>query len=243
MADRYFVPPPIRPPRVEISGAEAHHMAHVMRAEAGTPVVLFDGSGVEFPAEVARVTRNRVELAVGAARAIDRELAVAIVLGIALPKGDRQKWLVEKAVELGVSRLVPLEATRTVARAGGAAIERLRRQGIEAAKQCGRNRLMEIAPPMAWREWIAETSAIERRYLAHPGGQPAASSLASLSLSGSEANAMIAFSVGPEGGFTTDEVVEAHSAGWTPIDLGSRILRTETAAVALAAMVSLGHGR
>ena len=126
-----------------------------MRAKAGTRVTLFDGSGWEFDAVVQRTGRSEVELAIAGRQEIDREARIAVTLGVALPKGDRQKWLVEKVVELGVARLVPLETERGVAQPVENALERLRRGVIEASKQCGRNRLMEIAEPRAWREFLA----------------------------------------------------------------------------------------
>ena len=94
---------------------EAHHLLHVMRAKAGTRVTLFDGSGWEFEAVVERAGRSEVELAIAGRQEIDREAQIAVTLGVALPKGERQKWLVEKVVELGVARLVPLETARGVA--------------------------------------------------------------------------------------------------------------------------------
>ena len=108
MTDRYFVESPIRADRATLVGPEAHHLIHVMRAGPGDAVVLFDGSGAEFDAVVERSTRAEVELAVRSRREVDRESPRALTLAVALPKGDRQKWLVEKAVELGVRRMVPL---------------------------------------------------------------------------------------------------------------------------------------
>src|SRR5688572_8850936 len=112
MSDRFFVETPIESERAELIGSEAHHLAHVMRAAVGAEVTLFDGSGAEFPARVIKIGRSQVELVVLERREIDRELPFPLVLGVALPKGDRQKWLVEKATELGVSRIVPLQTSR-----------------------------------------------------------------------------------------------------------------------------------
>ena len=147
MCDRYFSDVPIVGDRAVLSGPEAHHLIHVMRAKAGMRVVVFDGRGGEFLAEVQRVGRAEVELAVQERREIDRELPLKISLAVALPKGDRQKWLVEKAVELGIAAIVPIITTRSVAKPDEHALGRLRRAVIEASKQCGRNRLLEISPP------------------------------------------------------------------------------------------------
>ncbi len=147
MSERYFVDKTISGGRVALNGPEAHHLIHVMRAAPGLNVVLFDGSGAEFPAVVQRVGRSDVELAVLSRELVDRELPFDLTLATALPKGDRQKWLVEKAVELGVTRLVPLRTQRAVAQPVEQALARLRRAVIEASKQCGRNRLMPIDAP------------------------------------------------------------------------------------------------
>lgn len=218
--------------RAELGGSEAHHLLHVLRAALGTAVTLFDGSGCEFDAEVTACRRSTVELAVHDRREVDRELPFSLTLGVTLPKGDRQRWLVEKAVELGVSQLVPLHTERAVA-TGEKAGDKLDRYVIEASKQSGRNRLMAIAPPQSWADWLAGPAAA-RRLVAHPSGRRLAAT--DLHPVRSDSPALIA--VGPEGGFTDAEVDAAHAAGWDVVILGPRILRIETAAVVLATLVA-----
>jgi 16S rRNA (uracil1498-N3)-methyltransferase len=229
MADRYFVETPIAGPRAVLTGQEAHHLLHVMRAQPGVEVVLFDGGGCEFPARVVETSRAAVELEVLSREEIDRELARAVTLGVALPKGDRQKWLVEKCVELGARRVVPLMTARGVARPNDKALDRLRRSVIEASKQFGRNRLMEIAEPIRWSAFVQSGAPGTARLIAHPGGDAAARE--SLATDGD-----VYFAVGPEGGFTGEEAALARDAGWRAVGLGPRILRVETAAVLLAAL-------
>jgi 16S rRNA (uracil1498-N3)-methyltransferase len=244
MADRYFVDEPISPGPVELTGPEAHHLIHVMRAAPGTEVVLFDGAGGEFPAVVQRVKRDRVELSAVARHAVSRELPVAITLGVTLPKGDRQKWLVEKAVELGVARVVPLRTHRAVAQPVEQALRRLRRSVVEASKQCGRNRLMAIAEPLEWSDFVAGSADISCRLLAHPqvrSQEEHDMPTTSVGMSPISQPGDVYLAVGPEGGFTGDEVALAVAAGWRPVDLGPRILRIETAAILLAAMVAAGR--
>lgn len=238
MADRYFSDVPIVGDRAVLSHSEAHHLIHVMRARQGDEVVLFDGSGVEFLARIERTTRNDVELAILERKDVDRELSGALVLGVSLPKGDRQKWLVEKAVELGVKRLVPLVTARSVAQPVEKALERLRRSVVEASKQCGRNRLMEIAEPLVWAEFVVSAKGTKRRWLAHPAGSDQAG-VPAVRPSGARAGGCV-LAVGPEGGFSDDEVTAALQAGWEWIDLGPRILRIETAALLLAGLAALG---
>ncbi len=224
-----------------LSGPEAHHLARVMRTGAGDHITLFDGSGCEFVASVQRIGRQEVELVVVRGEEIDRELAVAIHLGAALPKGDRQAWLVEKAVELGVASLTPLKTERGVAQPVEKALSRLRRSVIEASKQCGRNRLMQIAQPQSINEFVrsSATEGAAWRWLAHPGGRFIGDAFTDARDPKKRIDAAW-LAIGPEGGFSGDEVKLAVNAGWQTIDLGARILRVETAAVVLCAAVAYG---
>jgi 16S rRNA (uracil1498-N3)-methyltransferase len=236
MARRYFSEEPIAGPQVALAGGEAHHLIHVLRATPGTPVVLFDGSGAEFDAEVAGCNRSTVDLNVIERREVSRELSFALTLGVALPKGDRQRWIVEKAVELGVTRLAPLITQRSE-KLGS---EKLTRYVIEASKQCGRNRLMEIAQGQRWSDWLASrtdaASLPSRLWVAHPTGRGlTASDL------GEPRPTLLA--IGPEGGLTDEEVAAATAAGWEIVGLGPRILRIETAAIGLVAAITLAARR
>jgi len=230
MSRRYFVDAPISGDSAQLTGPEAHHLLHVMRAKPGDEVVLFDGSGDEFPARIERLGRSEVALAVLERETVDRELPGQLTLAVALPKGDRQRWLVEKAVELGVSRLVPLETERSVAQPNAKALDRLRRAVIEASKQCGRNRLMDIVPAQPWSEFLATTDSAQR-LIAHPTG-----GISSVDVPFSHTEPIVV-AVGPEGGFSDAEVTAAMNHSWQAIVLGQRILRIETAALALAAAI------
>lgn len=232
MPSRYFSDDPILWPTegtARLVDNEAHHFLHVMRGKIGDRLTLFDGSGAEFEAEVTETTRREVLLAVLAREEIDREPRVELTLGVAIPKSDRQKVLVEKLTELGVARLVPLVTERSVAAPKASGLDKLRRAVIEASKQCGRNRLMAIEEPVALAEFLDQTDAEVKR-IAHPYGesQPLAA-----------AGGSCAVAVGPEGGFSDAEVAAATKAGWTPLTLGRSILRIETAAIAAAAQLFL----
>jgi 16S rRNA (uracil1498-N3)-methyltransferase len=240
MLDRYFVESPILGDQAVLVGAEAHHLLHVMRAKPGARVTLFDGTGWEFDAIVARPTRRDVELTIVSRQAINREATTVLTLGVALPKGDRQKWLVEKAVELGVVRLVPLQTDRGVAQPAKNSLERLRRGVIEASKQCGRNRLMAIAQPKTWHEFLLDGESQMCRLVAHPSrdlNREPERLILKLAARLPAPPQIIAVAVGPEGGFTEEEVEMAVAHDWLVTDLGVRILRVETAAIALAAML------
>jgi 16S rRNA (uracil1498-N3)-methyltransferase len=236
MSERFFVDTPITADRVTLSGPEAHHLARVMRAEVGDRVTLFDGGGCEFAAEIESISKSHVELVVHQRREVNRELSVPFTLAVALPKGDRQRWLVEKAVELGVSELIPLETRRGVAQPSASALDRLRRTVIEASKQCGRNRLLEIAAPQLWQTFVATVKPDALRIVAHLGGlklRTAWPTDATLPAHG------VLAAIGPEGGFTEEEIAQAVTMGWQAVDLGPRTLRVETAVVALAAWAAL----
>lgn len=241
MSRRFFVQTAIGDaPTVTLADAEAHHLLHVLRAKPGDAVTLFDGSGWEFDAEVTGTGRKQAELRITRRERVDRELPFQLDLIVALPRGDRQEWLVEKAVELGATRLVPLVTQRGVAQPTDKACLRLERAVIEASKQCRRNRLMEIAAP-APLATIAASAASEGefRWFAHPGfGTPPIQTWSQLS-AGNRASLL----VGPEGGLADDEVATLVDHCWQGVRLGPRILRVETAALALVASVMLAVER
>jgi 16S rRNA (uracil1498-N3)-methyltransferase len=236
MSTRFFHSTAIHTQRAMLEGAEAHHLLHVGRAAAGQEVTLFDGSGAEFTAVIEKLGRTTVELRIVKRVEADRELPFSLDVGVALPKGDRQKWLVEKLTELGVTTLVPLITERGVAQPSAGALDRLRRSVIEASKQCGRNRLMAIAKPQAWVHWVSlgPEGPNVQRLIAHPDGVP----LSQLDTDPATLQTT-RLAIGPEGGFTDPEVAAATGAGWQAVSLGRRILRVETAAVALAATIAL----
>ena len=232
MGERFFLDGPPHGTAATLVGDEARHLARVLRARPGDEVVVFAGTGCEWPARVAGITRDTVELELGPARA-DPPAAAPLTLAVALPKGDRQKWLVEKLTELGVARLVPLLTQRGVAEATAAARDRLRRSVVEACKQCGRNTLLDIAAPLTPRQAVAALAPPTRLILATPAGPPLSPPVAA-------ADPVVAF-VGPEGGFTAEETAILVEAGAVPARLAPHVLRVETAAVALAA--ALGAAR
>ncbi len=233
MTHRYFVETPITGDRARLSGPEAHHLSGVMRVKVGEEVTLFDDGGAEFLCRVEQLSKHEVQLAVLSRLEINREAARDVTLFCALPRGDRQKRLIEQSVELGVRRFVPLRTKRAVVQPDADVCERLRRGVLEASKQCRRNRLMEVseactAPPP---EELLPAGAL--KLIAHPGSNlspSAAARAANIS-----PTTPIALLVGPEGGFSDEEAAAALAAGWQPVDLGPRILRIETAAVALTA--------
>jgi 16S rRNA (uracil1498-N3)-methyltransferase len=235
MERRFYCEPPLEN-RATLRGDEAQHLAKVLRARVGEEVQLFDGTGYEYAAVVERIGRSDVELTVLRRAQVNRELSIELHVGAALPRGDRQKWLVEKAVELGVSTLTPLFTKHGVVQPQASATERLERQVIEASKQCRRNRLMQIRPPQDVTIFCQSAPETALRAMAHPDAQWSQRDLPRLfAESGSQA---IYVAIGPEGGFTDDEVAAALALGWRSVSLGPRVLRVETAVIMLAVIAA-----
>lgn len=230
MADRFYTPDALGPGDYALTGPEAHHLATVRRFAPGDEIVLFNGDGHDYPAHILSVGKRTVELSVLAPVAADRELPIPLVVGSALPKGDRADFLIEKLTELGVTRFVPLLTARAVVQPKAAVVEKFTRAVIEASKQCGRNRLMHIDPPQKWPDFLARPDLPPSRLILHTG--PGLNAL--------KAEAGCAVAIGPEGGFAPDEVAVALAAGWLAASLGPRVLRVETAAVAAAARLAKG---
>ena len=231
MSERFHLATPPRDGRAELRGDEARHLARVLRANVGDEDRLFCGDGVEWPARIVRIGRDAVDLEAGPAMPDPPRSGPMRTIAVALPKGERQKWLVEKLTELGVDRLVPLETVRGVAEATAAARARLERSVIEACKQCGRNRLLEIAAPCTVAELVAGATPGIRIVVADPGGGPLPAVV------GEDTKAVVGL-VGPEGGFTAEELAAAEAGGGVRASLGPHVLRVETAAVALAARLA-----
>lgn len=229
MSERFFLTVAPVAGRVTLAGDEARHLARVLRAKPGDEVMLFDGQGHAWPARVATIGRSEVELETGEPVVEAARRSPTLTIAVALPKGERQKWLVEKLTELGVHRLVPLVTDRGVAEATSSALQRLERGVIEACKQCGRNRLMTIGPPATVITIAKSKPTATTGLIADPAGAP----LPTARWQG--ASDVIAL-IGPEGGFSQAEQASAVAAGFVPVSLAAHVLRIETAAIALAAL-------
>lgn len=226
MSHRFFLSQTPTEDTARLEGDEARHLARVMRAKTGDTVELFDGQGTSWTATVQAIQRNHVSLHLDQKQSETISNKPNITLAVALPKGDRQKWLIEKITELGTDSLVPLTTTRSVAEPTAAAISRLQRGVIESCKQSGRNRLLEITQPQSLHNLLT-TSSASLRILACPDGTP----MQSILLKPID-NILIA--IGPEGGFTDEEIRTANASGFAQMSLCQNILRIETAAIAAA---------
>jgi 16S rRNA (uracil1498-N3)-methyltransferase len=237
MPRRYFLETRMEPGSevAELTGQEAQHLAKVMRAQPGDQVELFDGSGFQFAATVSEVARHSVNLRIQSREQVSREASRHVTIAVSLPKGDRQKWLVEKLCEVGVTTIIPLKTVRSVAQPTDKALTRLRRSVIEASKQCGRNTLMEIEPPLSLDELIEQSNHELVRVIAHPYSS-VDTAASNSDVTAIKTNGPVIAAIGPEGGFSNEEVDAAMQSGFTALSIGSRILRIETASIAISSL-------
>jgi 16S rRNA (uracil1498-N3)-methyltransferase len=222
---------------IALPEAAAYHVARVLRLRAGAPLVLFDGSGADFRGEIVAVEGDRVRVRVGERAAGLRESPLAITLVQAVSRGERMDWTLQKATELGVTCIQPVLSARSVVRLDEQqAARKLRHwQAIVAGacEQSGRSVLPEVREPLDLSRFLAEAPRGGQRLVLSPNG-PA--SLAGLATTATRVELLI----GPEGGLDDAELDAAARAGFAPVRLGPRVLRTETAGiVALAVLQAL----
>jgi 16S rRNA (uracil1498-N3)-methyltransferase len=222
--------------------ASASRHLQVLRLQPGAPITVFDGRGGEWSAEVVEMGRKTVTARVLAHQAVERELATPVTLALGMPANERMDWLVEKATELGVTTIVPLVCERSVLRVAGDRAERKAAhwQAIAAAscEQSGRNRVPHVEPPLPLRSWLAACAArpgAERRLVLSlaPGALGVVGALA-----GAPIGVPIMALSGPEGGLSPAELAAADAAGFAPVSLGARVLRADTAPLALLACIA-----
>lgn len=232
--------------RIALPDALAHHAVRVLRLRAGEAITLFNGLGGEFPA-VLEIDGKAGYAQLGEFNPREAELGGRITLAQGLPSGDKMDWVVEKAVELGAARVCPIAAQRSVLQLSGARLEKRvahwQRIAQSAAEQCGRNRLMAVDAPQALADWLAQP-ADGLRLLCHP---EADQDLAGLLQGGSGASGAsgaqaLTLLVGPEGGWSDKELDAARQAGVQAVRFGPRVLRTETAGLALISAISALQG-
>jgi len=220
--------------RLPLPAALAHHAVRVLRLRAGAAIVLFNGAGGEYPATL-EIDGKEAWAQLGAFDPRDAELAGRIILAQGLPSGDKMDWVVEKAVELGASRVSPIAAQRSVLQLAGARLEKRvahwSRIAQAASEQCGRNRLMAVDTPATLGAWL-EQPADGLRLLCHPEAGP---SLVEALAAAQPGLRQLSLLVGPEGGWSDAELALAARHGVQAVRYGPRVLRTETAGLALMA--------
>jgi 16S rRNA (uracil1498-N3)-methyltransferase len=230
---------------VELPPETASHLARVLRARSGDELILFNGDGREFNGAIETVRGSRVSASVGDGRPVDRESPLAITLVQCVPRGDRMDFIVQKATELGVARIVPVLSQRSVVRLDKSQAEskavHWRAVAVSACEQCGRNRLPTIEAAQPLLNYLGESSAgTGPRLVLEPESAPQMSTLApgpgtvAPGPGGAADAAMTSaeIAIGPEGGFASEELEAFRVAGFSQVGLGPRVLRAETAAIA-----------
>lgn len=236
---RFYCPPPLPssgtfdlPPDV------AHHAARVLRLREGDPVQIFDGLGNERHGVIAEPGGKHVAVSGITAVDSDRESPLKVLLAQALSSSEKMDWVIQKATELGVAEIQPIDTERSVARLSAERatkrLEHWQQVAISACEQCGRNTLPQIYAPLDIMVWLRQMQKVtDAKFILLPQGSTSLHAQA-------KPQGRVALLIGAEGGFTQAESDTALRCGFTPIRMGARMLRTETAAIAgLAALQTL----
>jgi 16S rRNA (uracil1498-N3)-methyltransferase len=234
---------------VELPRETGAHLAKVLRARSGDEVVLFNGDGREFTGAVEKVQGSRVSASIGAARTIDRESPFQLTLVQCVPRGDRMDFIVQKATELGVVRIIPVLSQRSVVRLdeGQAASKQLhwRAVAVSACEQCGRNRLPSVAAPQPLLNYLGaleQANESLRLVLEPERARRTERSSQSIDIASSQSVSLAEIAIGPEGGFAPEELEAFDLSSFSRLGLGPRVLRTETAAIAAIVVLQARFG-
>jgi 16S rRNA (uracil1498-N3)-methyltransferase len=236
MTIRLHVPPPLAAGARPLDEAASRYLGRVLRLRPGDQVVVFDGAGAEADATVAAIDAAGVQLSLEAPRLVPGARGPAITLMLALLKGERMDFALQKATELGVARVIPIVTARAVVRLEGDRAEaragRWSRIVIDAARQCGRADAPEVTAILPFADAVAAAPPAAFRLLLHESAEVPLRRLLPV-----PAPAEVVVATGPEGGFTDGEVSAARGAGFAVAGLGARVLRAETAAMAAVAIL------
>jgi 16S rRNA (uracil1498-N3)-methyltransferase len=218
--------------RIILPARPSRHLVQVLRLRAGDPLILFNGDGRDFPGRLVIPTKDAGVVELDEPTEEEPTPKLQIHLGIGVSKGERMDWVIQKAVELGVTRITPLFTKRTVSRLAGERLQRRRQhwRGIleAACEQCGRRRVPELGESRSLAQWIAQRHPFPL-LLDHRGDVVLAELPAP--------EGAMTLLVGPEGGLDPEERASLMRAGFTAVRLGPRILRTETAPLAAIAAI------
>jgi 16S rRNA (uracil1498-N3)-methyltransferase len=217
---------------VDLSRAESHHAVDVLRLAVGEAVELFDGAGHVGHGQIEAAARRKVSVRVHEVLRYPFEFRLRLTLAVAMPKAQRQAFLIEKCTELGVWEIWPITTARAVVRPSAAAGAKWSRWAGEACKQCRRSWVPRIATPASFADSLARSGSFDARCICHP--QPDAPPIRRF-LADRPAGTNVLVWIGPEGGWTDEELVQAQDAGVTSVRLAPTVLRTETAAMAVCA--------
>ncbi len=236
--NRFFVPFHTGLKELWIDSSESHHIIHVKRLNIGDRIVVFNGTGDEFEAVIEEIKESRVKIKINQKKTISKENSVEIDIAFAVPKGKRSHFLIQKCTELGVHKLIPVNCARSVVKLKNdfsVKIEKWQKIAIEASKQCGRNTIAEIGEVVDFGNLLNTTDSYDLPLFAC--NQSDSKNLKKSLQEYPKVNSIISF-IGPEGGFASNEIEMAKRAGCKFVSLGQRILRVETAAIAVSAILS-----
>ena len=215
----------------------SHHLSRVLRHKVQDQLVLFNGDGREYQAVISSIDKKQVVVSVGSYSAPCTESYLQIHLGIAMSKGDRMDWVLQKSTELGVTAIYPLVTERTELKLKGDRLDKKlahwRQVIISACEQCGRNILPSLHHPVTSQQW-SESIEADRKLVLHHRGAESIDSPASVG--------SVALLIGPEGGLSVEEIAHAQKQKFQALTLGPRVLRTETAPLAAISVLQYVWG-
>ena len=215
-----------------LAEAQSHYLSKVLRMQAGRELILFNGEGGEYSAEISAVHKKHVDVSVKEFAAENRQSHLQLELAIGISRGERMDWVLQKATELGVTKITPLMSERTEVKLGGERadkkMEHWQQILISACEQCQRNLLPELSEPKQFSDWISECNAELKFVLHHRNNQ---------GLPQDKTTQSVALLIGPEGGLSDDEIAQAIAYKFSALTLGPRVLRTETAPLAAISLV------
>ena len=237
---RVYVEGPVIPGKpLVVEGGAANHVTRVLRLRSGDELTVFDGTGGEFGARIAEFRKESVVVSVAEHRTLDRESPLSLTLAQGISRGERMDWIIQKATELGASRIVPVFTKRSVVRLDEKQAERKlqhwRAITVAACEQCGRNRIPELPTPVDFFDILPPDTSGNTRLLLSPAGDLRIDDL-------KDVGKGITVLIGPEGGLEDVEQEAAIRAGFKAVRLGPRVLRTETAAIAALTIIQRYFG-
>ena len=217
---------------IQLEESASHHLSKVLRMQAGRELILFNGLGGEFAATIHEISKKYVCVLIAEHLAENRESPLQLELAIGISRGERFEWVLQKATELGVTKITPLITERTEVKVNGDRQEKMRERWQQiitsACEQCQRNMLPELSAPVQISDWLNTVKSDLRFVLHHRDSK---------TLPAEQKPQSVALLIGPEGGLSESEIAQAQTQHFNALTLGPRVLRTETAPVAAISLV------
>lgn len=217
---------------IQLEESASHHLSKVLRMQTGRELILFNGTGGEFAATINDISKKYVTVLIAEHTADNRESPLQLELAIGISRGERFEWVLQKATELGITKITPLITERTEVKTSGDRQEKMQDRWqqiiISACEQCQRNLLPELAAPVQLNDWLATVNSDFRFVLHHRDSK---------TLPAEQQPQSVALLIGPEGGLSENEIAQAQAKNFNALTLGPRVLRTETAPIAAISLV------